>query len=84
VQVSLTVPYWRFVEAGVKPHEVYPKHPQGVLAFKTKSGEAVFARYVKHPGFAGKFFVKAAGLTVQPKLHELSKRILLLEMGRLV
>jgi len=55
--VVVGVEYAPYVEAGTRPHMIYPRKPGGVLRF-TVSGEVVFAKYVRHPGFPGRFFIK--------------------------
>ena len=82
VEVSPHVPYWVYVEKGVKPHMIYPKQPGGVLVWETGEGETVFARYVRHPGFLGRFFVRATRLAVRPRLQSLLRRIVRQELKR--
>jgi HK97 gp10 family phage protein len=52
-------PYAGYVEFGTKPHEIRPKNPGGVLAFKM-GGRMVFARKVNHPGTRAQPYVKPA------------------------
>jgi hypothetical protein len=82
IEVSPHVPYWIYVEKGVKPHIILPKRAGGVLAFETEEGETVFARYVRHPGFPGRFFVRATRRAVRPRLRSLLRRIIREELRR--
>ena len=42
-------PYAKFVISGTRSHEIRPRSSD-VLVFKTKSGDLVFTRLVRHPG----------------------------------
>ena len=41
--------YGMFVRGGTRPHEIRPKKPGGVLAFKI-GGRTIFTKKVNHPG----------------------------------
>jgi hypothetical protein len=82
VEVSPHVPYWVYVERGVRPHMVFPRRPRGVLAFQTEGGETVFARHVRHPGFLGRFFVRDTQVAVRPRLRLLLHDIIHRELKR--
>jgi hypothetical protein len=58
VSVGPTMPYAPYVEYGAKPHIIRPVRAKA-LAFKV-AGTTVFAKLVRHPGFAGRFFVRGA------------------------
>jgi len=48
--VGTNVEYARYQELGTKAHVILPVRAKA-LAFKTATGETVFARRVNHPGF---------------------------------
>lgn len=50
-------PYAGYVEFGTKPHDIRPKSPGGVLAFKI-NGVQIFAKVVHHPGTRAQPFVR--------------------------
>lgn len=52
VVVAGALSYWPPLEEGSRAHVIAPKNAK-VLAFKTKSGNQVFARKVMHPGTRG-------------------------------
>lgn len=50
-------------ESGVKPHIIRPKRAK-TLVFKSKSGEWIFAKQIRHPGQKGqKFMAKSKSMT---------------------
>jgi HK97 gp10 family phage protein len=59
IRVGPDVPYATYVEFGTRPHEIKPKKPGGVLAFKV-NGQQVYARVVNHPGTPAQPFVRPA------------------------
>ena len=54
--VGPTVPYAPYVEFGVRLHMIRPCRAR-TLRFEV-GGRTVFATYVRHPGFSGRFFVR--------------------------
>jgi len=58
VTVGPAVPYAPYVEYGTKPHIIRPVNAKA-LAFEV-GGTTVFAKLVRHPGFAGRFFARGA------------------------
>lgn len=52
-------PYAPYVEHGTRPHEIKPKNPKGVLAFKV-DGKTVIVKKVNHPGTKAQPFVLPA------------------------
>jgi len=58
VTVGPTVSYAPYVEYGTKPHIIRPVRAKA-LAFEV-GGTTVFAKLVRHPGFAGRFFARGA------------------------
>ena len=71
-----TASYASAVEYGTSPHTIFPSQAK-VLCFRTGKlgwafGEgAIFARRVKHPGFAGRFFIRRSRDELREKLREL-------------
>jgi len=68
-------PYAVAVEKGVGPRTIFPVRAR-VLRFETEAGAVIFARYVKHPGFPGRFFVRATAEAVRQQLRDLVESIL--------
>ena len=60
IKVGSSHPAILIVENGACRHEIVPKQSSGVLRFRTKAGDLVFAKRVNHPGFKGKFFMRKA------------------------
>jgi len=73
--VEPTAPYALAVEKGTGPHTIFPVRAK-VLRFETEAGAIIFARYMKHPGFPGRFFVKRTAEAVRERLRELAENIL--------
>jgi len=70
-----TAPYARAVEEGVGPHMIFPVRAKA-LRFEVEEGVPIFAKYVQHPGFAGRFFVRRTAEAVRERLAELMREIL--------
>lgn len=60
IKVGSSHPAILIVENGACRHDIVPKKAGGVLRFRTKTGDLVFAKKVNHPGFKGKHFMKKA------------------------
>lgn len=43
-------PLTKWLIAGTRPHDIYPRNPNGVLHFFTAGGTEVFTKHVSHPG----------------------------------
>jgi hypothetical protein len=70
VEVFPTAPYAPYVEFGTSPHIIFPVSAN-VLAFEF-GGQTVFAKHVQHPGFPGRFFVKATREEALPQIRTLA------------
>jgi hypothetical protein len=70
-----SAPYAKAVEEGVGPHTIFPVRAK-VLRFETEAGAIIFTKYVKHPGFPGRFFVRRTAEIVRERLAELMRQIL--------
>lgn len=70
-----TAKYAEHVEYGTQAHTIFPSVAK-VLRFELASGAVIFARHVKHPGFAGRFFVRKTLETVRIELHRLWQEII--------
>ena len=57
-RVVSQAPYSAFVEFGTRPHMIFPRRARA-LRFEV-GGQVVFARYVRHPGTRGQFFMRRA------------------------
>jgi len=66
--------YAAAVEKGVGPRTIFPVTAK-VLRFETEAGAVIFTKYVKHPGFLGRFFVKRTAEAVRERLAELMRQI---------
>jgi len=69
-----TAPYTEAVEKGVGPRTIFPVRAK-VLRFETETGAVIFAKYVKHPGFPGRFFVRKTAEAVRERLANLVRSI---------
>lgn len=69
-----TAKYAEYVEYGTEPHTIFPSNAK-VLRFMLDSGVVIFAKYVKHPGFPGRFFVKKTFEAVKLELKRLYAEI---------
>jgi HK97 gp10 family phage protein len=58
-KLQILVPYAKFVVEGTRPHEIRPVSAN-VLVFKSKSGDLVFTRLVRHPGTKPNPFLQRA------------------------
>ena len=80
----------RSILYGSKPHEIVPKHPGGVLVFRSgaghnaafrkvgskgRSGDLVFTTHVNHPGTKPNDFVTRGLNNAQPYLDKILKDI---------
>lgn len=63
-----TLMMWLF-ETGTKPHLITAK-PGGFLAFKSSSGETVFRKQVRHPGFAPSNQIEQIDKQFEPILRQ--------------
>lgn len=54
--VTVGAPYAAYVEYGTRPHVIYPRRARA-LRFVV-DGEVVYAKYVHHPGFPGRHFMR--------------------------
>jgi len=70
--VGPTVPYALFVEFGTHPHIIRP-HRARALRFEVE-GRTVFAMYVRHPGFRGRFFIRRSVEAVMREIPDLFAR----------
>jgi len=68
--VTFDAPYAPFVEAGTQPHFIYPRSARA-LKFEV-AGKTVFAAYVFHPGFSGRWFVRDTKETITEPLVQLA------------
>ena len=76
--VYFTKPYDKiasYVEHGTQPHMIFPSDPNGVLSWVGKYGEQRYAKYVRHPGFRGRFFVARTKQQIRPVLKQLYRMI---------
>jgi HK97 gp10 family phage protein len=48
-KLQALAPYAKFVVKGTRPHKIYPLRANA-LVFKTKSGDLIFTRLVRHQG----------------------------------
>jgi len=69
-----TASYAEAVEKGVGPRTIFPIRAR-VLRFETEEGVPVFAKYVRHPGFPGRWFVRRTAEAVRERLAELMRQI---------
>ncbi len=65
--------YGKVVNEGSAPHVIYPVGR--ALRFELPGGGVVFARRVRHPGFAGRRFVERTAEAVRESLRDLASRI---------
>lgn len=72
--VYSTASYAKYVDQGTKPHTIFPRQAK-VLRFILPSGGVVFAKYVKHPGSLGQFFVRKTVDAVRGRLAELAREL---------
>ena len=70
-----TAPYAPFVDKGTAPHMIFPTSGK-VLSWTNPSGAQIFARYVRHPGSRGRFFIANTFFAVKDRLFELMRNIL--------
>jgi hypothetical protein len=70
-----TAKYAEVVEKGAAPHTIFPVRAQ-VLAWESPYGGTIFAKHVYHPGFQGRWFVKATAEAVRERLADLCHSIL--------
>ena len=70
--VGPTVPYAPYVEFGTRPHVIRPRRARA-LRFEVE-GRTVFAMYVRHPGFRGRFFVRRSVEAVMREIPDLFAR----------
>lgn len=70
-----TAKYAEYVEYGTRPHTIFPSKTK-VLSWVGPWGERIFARYVKHPGFPGRFFVQKTLEVVKIDLQRLFQEII--------
>jgi len=70
--VGPTVPYAPYVEFGTRPHIIRPRRARA-LRFEME-GRTVFAMYVRHPGFRGRFFVRRSIKAVMREIPDLFAR----------
>jgi len=61
-------PYSAFVEFGTRPHMIFPRRARA-LRFEV-GGQVIFARYVRHPGTRGQFFMRRALYDALNRLSE--------------
>jgi hypothetical protein len=73
VEVGPTAKYAPFVEFGSRPHIIEPVSAS-VLAFEI-GGTTVFAKRVMHPGFSGRFFVRATRDECLPQIQSLAQEL---------
>lgn len=69
--MTYTAPHAKIADEGARPHVITPKSKK-VLHFFKGTGEEVFTKFVKHPGYPGWEFSK--------DMRELAKKILLEEL----
>jgi len=67
-RVVSQAPYSAFVEFGTRPHMIFPRRARA-LRFEV-GGQVVFARYVRHPGTRGQFFMRRALYDALNRLSE--------------
>jgi hypothetical protein len=75
-----TMPYSKIVEEGSRPHIILPRTAQ-VLHFFMPSGAEIFATHVHHPGFAGRWFIRATKMLTVDRLRDLLDQIIKTIMG---
>jgi len=68
--VTFSAPYAPFVEAGTQPHFIYPRSAKA-LKFEV-AGKTVFAAYVFHPGFSGRWFIRETKEAIIEPLTQLA------------
>jgi len=76
--VFFTKPYDKlanYLEKGTAAHIIFPSDPNGVLTWTDRSGVQRFAKYVRHPGFRGRFFIQRTKEQARPVLRELYRSI---------
>lgn len=66
--------YAIFVEEGTRPHMIFPRRAK-VLRWYGPYGNPIFAKYVKHPGTKGRFFVRKTKLVTVGRLWELANNL---------
>ena len=69
-----TAHYAAHVEYGTKPHMIFPSKAK-ILRWENEWCATIFAKHVKHPGFAGRFFVAKTLETVKIELKRLYEEI---------
>jgi hypothetical protein len=79
VEVAPTAPCAAFVEFGTGPHLIMPVSAN-VLAFE-RGGETIFAKHVHHPGFPGRFFVRATREEALPQVQGLAEELMQVLFG---
>lgn len=72
-RVISQAPYSAYVEFGTRPHIIRPRRARA-LRFEI-GGEVIFARYVRHPGTRGQFYMRRALEEGLKKLGEIVSRI---------
>jgi len=89
--VGAHAPYAKFVDKGTRPHMIFPRYrpyqvpllarsmakiPNPVLRWYGPWGNAIFARYVHHPGFAGYHFMDKLRDFLVVELPRLAREII--------
>jgi len=73
--VGPTVEYAKFVVKGTRPHLITPRRAKA-LRYKTRTGQWVFAKRVRHPGTRANDFVGRAYLkSIKPVTRLFSKMV---------
>ncbi|MEM2922519.1 MAG: hypothetical protein QXF26_09425 [Candidatus Bathyarchaeia archaeon] len=72
-RVISQAPYSAYVEFGTRPHIIRPRRARA-LRFEI-GGEVIFARYVRHPGARGQFYMRRALEDAMERLGEIVSRI---------
>jgi hypothetical protein len=67
-------PYASFVEFGTGPHMIFPAGSRA-LRFEA-SGRTVFARYVRHPGTRGWYFIARTREEAYPQIRSLAQELM--------
>lgn len=74
ISVVSEAPYSGYLEFGTRPHMIFPRRAKA-LRFEV-GGRTVFARYVRHPGFRGRLYMRRALEDGLRRLGEIARRLL--------
>lgn len=62
------------VEEGTQPHFIFPRKAKALRWFGAY-GQPLFAAWVRHPGFKGRWFVRFTKLSTVGRMYELAQKL---------